>query len=321
MGKLVIAGGSGFIGRHLIRSLKDNGLEMIVLTRSEGSRSRDPDYRDVRFVQWTADDPDWINELAGADAVVNLAGKPIGSGPWTNRSKSLIMSSRVDTVRTLVNAIQSVSSPPRCYIQASAVGFYGTHTTMNVTENDGPGQGFLADVCRQWESGIIPLNTLGIRSVCLRFGIVLGIHDGFYRRMACLVRHFMGTIIGSGQNWISWIHYQDVVKIIRRAITDAGMTGAYNATAPQPIQNGPFMHTLAQTWSRPLLPSPPLFVLRMTLGDMLDELILASHHVVPHRLLQSAFTFHYSNCGNALLQLREECRRRKHPISCPKNPQ
>lgn len=316
--KIVIAGGTGFVGKHLVRELHKSDADIVVLTRSPGKRSGDPDYHHVRLVQWSPEDTDWIAELENADAVVNLAGRSLIAGRWTRSVKNEILASRLESVRILVDALKCVDRPPKTFIQASAVGFYGTRTGMNVTEEAAPGSGFLADVCRQWENGLESLTQSStVRTVILRFGVVMGIDDGFYRRMACMTRRFMGTIPGSGDNWLSWIHVQDLVSILLRSIHDTAMNGVYNAVAPRPIQSGDFLHALAKTWSRPLIPSPPLFILRMTLGEMLDELILASQHVVPHRLMEMNHEFRFSEAVPALDALREECRKRATPVECP----
>ncbi|HPQ38819.1 MAG TPA: TIGR01777 family oxidoreductase [bacterium] len=316
--KIVIAGGTGFIGRHLVREFHKTDTDIVVLTRSPGHRSGDPDYHHVRLVQWSPEDSEWIRELEGADAVINLVGKNLAAGRWTRSVKEAILQSRIESVRMLTEAVESLPAPPNTFIQASAVGFYGNRTDINTTEATPPGRGFLADVCTRWEAAARPLvDQTGMRTVILRFGVVLGIEDGFYRKMACMVRRFMGSVPGPGDNWISWIYIRDLIAIITRCLHDSLMRGIYNAVAPEPVQSSEFMHMLAATWSRPVMPSPPMFILRLALGDMLDELILASQHVIPDRLQRIGHDFEYSNAESALTALHNECRKRSEPVECP----
>jgi uncharacterized protein len=199
-------------------------------------------------------------------------------------------------------------------IQSSAVGFYGTQTGLNTSEIARKGSGFLAEVTHKWESTLDPLKQVAdVRTIILRSGVVLGIEGGLYKKITCLVRHFIGGIIGNGKNWMSWIHIDDLVRIIERALKNSDMSGVYNSVAPEPVQSAEFMRKLAKTWHRPLVPTPPVTLLRLALGDIVDELMLASQHVIPACLTAEEFTFNYPSLEKALQALHSQANRRDLP--------
>ena len=316
--KIVLSGGSGFIGRHLVERFLSRGWEVVLLSRQPEKLEQDPLFSRVGLVKWSTHTDSWYNCLADADVVVNLAGKNLSAGRWNARMKAEIISSRTDPLEAMTRCFDSIDSYPELFIQFSAVGYYGRTTSMNTSEDAPAGKGFLSEVCQKWESGLSQIKDVDeTRLVILRPGVVLGIEDGFYRRMACMVRHFMGAVIGKGQNWVSWIHIQDLVGIVDQVIDRKEVEGVINAVAPEPVQSREFMKNLAATWSRPLLPAPPLFVLRLTLGEMVDELVLASQHIAPERLWKMGYKFRFSSSHEALSDLRDKCSKRKTPIPCP----
>lgn len=288
---ILISGGGGFIGSALGKELRSSGHRILTTTR------RRTDSKD----RLTWNPPSLISPdiLSAFDAVVNLAGESIASGRWTERRKELILSSRVDTTRALVESMKRADPKPGTFISASAIGLYGPHGDEYVTEDTPPATDFLASVCRSWEEEALAARELGIRVVLVRIGGVLEADGGALPAMALPFRFFLGGPIGDGKQWFSWIHRDDVVGIIRFSLENDSVSGPVNATAPHPVTNREFSSALGKTLGRPSSLAVPGFMVRLTLGE-LGGVLLAGQRVLPERVSKAGYTFRYPVIDEAL---------------------
>lgn len=294
--QVLVAGGTGFIGRALVQELLAAGHGVVVLTRravKEGALFPPP----VTIRRWSPREPLRPSLLAGADAVVNLAGASIARR-WTQAAKREILSSRTETTAALVKAMQASSSPPRVLVNASAVGYYGPRGDEFVTETDPPGEDFLARVCREWEAAATAAEAAGVRVVRLRIGLVLG-RGGALARMSLPFRFFVGGPIGSGKQWMPWIHIDDLTGLIRFALEEDSLRGAVNGTAPNPVRNRDFARTLGRVLRRPALLPAPAFALRLVFGEM-AEMLLTGQRAIPKAALAAGFRFRFTELEPAL---------------------
>jgi len=293
--KILITGGSGFIGRALSHDLQEAGHEVIVLTR----RKEYPAPPAIKVVTWSPPKLILADIISGIDAIVNLAGESIFGRRWTKRQKDLIRSSRIDTTRAIVESIKNVKQRPRLLISASAVGYYGPHGDEYVTEETPSGDDFLARLARDWEAEALKAQELAVRVVLMRLGIVLGMEDGALPKMALPFKFFLGGPIGSGRQWFSWIHRDDVLGIIKFLLEDETISGAINVTAPNPLRNREFISALGMALRRPSSFSVPGFLVRVALGEFAD-VILNGQRVIPKRLLNAGYQFKYPEINEAL---------------------
>lgn len=289
--KIVITGATGFVGRRLTGSLLDEGQEVCALVRRESSL-----HPRVSAFAW--DDPE--EALAGSAAVVHLAGEPVGQR-WTPEARQRIRSSRVDGTRRLIEALSTVSDRPPVLICASAIGIYGSRGEETLSEQSPPGTDFLAEVCTEWESQAGLAESLGMRVVAVRIGVVLGKGGGALQRMLPPFKAGVGGKLASGRQWMSWIHIDDLVRLIRFAI-ESPLSGPVNATAPNPVTNAEFTRALATTLHRPALFPVPGFLLKIGFGEM-AEVLLASQRVLPRAAENAGFRFNYPHLGAALASI------------------
>jgi uncharacterized protein (TIGR01777 family) len=291
--KIVVAGGSGFLGRRLVGACRGDGHDVTVLTR------RAPGADDVL---WTpgAGVASWAGVLEHADAVVNLAGEGIADKRWTAARKREILDSRVLATRTLSDGIRGCAHPPRLFLSASAVGFYGTRGDEELTERSTGGSDFLATVCRAWEKEA--REAAGVtRVVLLRTGVVLAGDGGALPRMALPFRFYVGGRLGSGRQYISWIHVDDWVGMVRWVLSNAPSSGPVNLTAPSPVTNEQFTRELAAAMHRPARFPVPAFALRAMLGrELADALLLGGQRVLPATAQQLGFQFRFATVEAAL---------------------
>lgn len=295
--KIVIAGGSGFIGEPLCRQLLANGHEVVVLSRNPKSVAAG------RGLVWDARSQGaWTTELANADAIVNLAGENIGEGRWTDERKRRMVDSRLNATNALVEALRRASPRARAFVSASAVGYYGPRGDEEIDESIGPGADFLSDVCRQWEGAARAAESLA-RLVIVRIGIVLDPEGGALKKMLLPFRLFAGGKFGSGKQWMSWITRDDLLRLFVWAIENDRARGVYNATAPNPVRNEEFTKTLGRVLHRPAIAPAPAFALRLALGEMADALLLTGQRVMPRRAGEGGFTFEHERLEPALRQL------------------
>lgn len=287
--RVLIAGGTGFVGSYLVWVLRQAGHEVLVLSRRPGAE-----------LSWDGrTSGPWAGKLAECDAVVNLSGESIAAGRWTKARKSALRDSRLDSTRALVDAIGSASKKPDVLVNASAVGYYGDRADEVLSDSSAPGRGFLADLCRQWEAEALKAEAHGVRVVVPRIGVVLGPGGGALPRMALPFKLFGGGPIGSGKQWLSWVSREDLAGLIVHALTHE-LKGPFNAVSPNPARNADFSRELGRTLGRPSwLPAPP-FALRLALGEMADELLLASQKCVPQKALSSGYKFAQPDLPSAL---------------------
>ena len=286
--RVLVTGGTGFIGKALVRDLQGRGHEVVLLTR-----------RDIP--------PPGVllspELLFGVDAVVNMAGESIAGARWTASYKNKIRDSRLQLTRSLVDAcLESAAKGqvvPQILISFSAVGYYGNHPAADFTERNQPGTSWLAGVARDWEAEATRAKDAGIRLVILRLGVVLG-PGGFLERISLPYRFFTGGPAGDGRQWISWIHRDDVVEVTARALSDLEMQGAYNVTAPQPATMGEMSVAVGAALARPSWLRVPAVALRILFGEMAEELILQGQRVIPERLLALGYSFRHSQLQTAV---------------------
>jgi uncharacterized protein (TIGR01777 family) len=310
--KVLMTGATGLVGSALTQSLVGDGHTVCRMVRRETvSRKNDSLAQaagpKVIDVPWDPEASggltfeDSQGDIAGADAVVNLAGASIMGGRWTQQRKMVLRSSRVRTTRALVTAVARLKTPPKVLVSASAIGFYGSCGDEVLTEDGRPGKDFLAQVAREWEAEAEKARALGIRVALMRFGIILASQGGALPPMMKAFQFFAGGRIGSGQQWMSWIAIDDVIGILRYALDDASVSGAVNVVAPQPVRNAEFTRELGRAMHRPAFFPAPAFALRLALGEeMADSLLLASQRVEPARLRQLAYRFRHDTLSDAL---------------------
>jgi uncharacterized protein len=299
--KILVSGGTGFIGESLVKSLLARGDEVAVLTRNPGR------VRAGRGLAWDARSQGaWSEEASRADVVINLAGENIGEGRWTEERKRQLVDSRVDATNALVEALtealQREPSHPRTMISASAVGFYGDRGEAVLDENASRGAGFLAELVEQWENAARKAESLA-RLVIVRVGVVLAPDGGALKKMILPFKFGGGGPMGSGRQWMSWIDRTDVIRLIEWAIATESARGVYNATSPEPVRNRDFARALGRALHRPAILPAPAFALRIALGQMADEALLASQRVVPAHAAAEGFTFTKPTLEKALADL------------------
>ena len=292
--KFAVAGASGFIGRALVRRLEAEGHSVVRLVRRSVERLGEIEWNPV------SGDVEQRPALEGLDGFVNLGGSNLAVGRWTAGRKDEILRSRVETTRTLVAVMTRLNHRPAAFVCASAVGYYGDRGDEVLTEGSRPGAGFLATVCRAWEEEARIAESVGIRTVLLRLGLVLGRGGGALQRLVPVFRAGFGGALGDGRQWVSWIAREDVVGAVRRALMDGGLAGPVNVVAPNPVRNAAFSEALARALGRRVLWPVPAFVLRAVYQEMADEVLLASTRVRPQRLIDGEFAYAHPDLDEAL---------------------
>jgi uncharacterized protein (TIGR01777 family) len=311
--KVLIAGGTGFLGRPLASRLALAQHEVVVLTRNEIIGR--PAER-LRYVPWKPDGTipiagrssgggrsrgnDWTNEVADANVIVNLAGAGLADERWTPDRRNLLRSSRRASTESLVTAVRHASARPSVFIQSSAVGYYGTVNGAPLDESSPAGADFLASLCVEWEAAAEPVVGLGLRLVLARTGVVLAADGGALPKLAAPFRAFVGGPIGSGQQVISWVHRDDWLSMITWAIETPEITGPMNVTAPTPVTNAEFARALGRALHRPSWMTTPAFVVRAAAGEIADVAVLAGQRVLPAKAMGFKFGFRYPDVDRAL---------------------
>ena len=297
--KIVIAGGSGFLGRPLAEAFAADRHEVVILTRGTGHGRA---AKGARFASWTPGVPrgGWTAELDGAGAVINLAGESIAAKRWSAAQKHRILDSRVQATRSLVDAIRAARHPPSVFVSGSAVGYYGPLGDEIATEDRRAGSDFLANVCSQWEAEAARATSATTRVLCIRTGLVLEKDGGALRQMLPPFTLFVGGPVGSGRQYWPWIHRDDWIALVRWAIETASASGPINATAPNPVTNADFSRALGRAVHRPAFMPAPAFALRLLLGEMADALLLSGQRATPAKAERLGFTFRYTQIDDAL---------------------
>jgi len=291
MSRIAITGATGMVGTALSDLLKANGDEVIPISRSNRAGT----------VPWNIDeqtlDP---GALAGLDGVIHLAGSGIAEGRWTTERKREIRDSRVQSARLLVDSIAKLADRPKVFMTASGAGYYGSSHRGPVDEAAPQGTGFLADVCREWEGEARRAESLGLRVVIARLGVVLSPKGGALQKMLPPFKFGLGGPVGSGQQRLGWIALEDAAAALGFLARQADASGPYNLTAPEIVTNAQFAETLGRVLGKPAKLPVPAFALKLALGEMAEETVLADSPVLPKRLLESGFAFRFPELGGAL---------------------
>lgn len=298
MKTILITGGTGLIGRYLIKSLSKDSNTIYVLTRSESRFENN-----VNFINW---DPDSqrldLSNIPAVDYIINLAGASIDGSRWTNSYKRKILESRLTSTSLLFKEIKKLKQKPSLYIGASATGFYKKNTKVAQVEEDYKGSDFLSDVVAKWEKESNNFMKYGIRTVLLRIGLVLSKDGGVLKKLHPIFKLFLGVPIGSGRQTISWIHIKDLVDFIHKSIGDNKIIGAYNLTAPEVITNYKFTEELALVWKRPVFPKifkAPSLIVKLLFGEQ-SSLVLNGLNVSSKKIESTSFKFSFTNIKSAL---------------------
>ncbi len=308
---ILITGGTGLIGRALVTKLIEDGHEVTVLTRNP-EKAKTILHSGSLTKKWDGiNTSDWASIIEQTDVVINLAGASIAGESlqailtrrWTDQQKNRILQSRLNAGKALVTAIQAASKKPAVLIQASAVGFYGPHENQIIPENTPPGTDFLASVCQSWEESTAEVEEMGVRRVVIRTGLVFAPEGGILPLMLLPFRLFVGGPIGNGKQAVSWIHLDDQINAIRFTIENESAHGAYNLSAPNPVNNAEFGRIAGKKLRRPNWLPIPGFAIKLVLGEK-ATLVLDGQQVVPQRLLEAGYEFKYKTLETALQDLR-----------------
>ncbi len=298
--KILIAGGSGFVGRQLSQMLIQNGYEVAWLTRGKSNQNQIKTFNwDIKtgFIDTKA--------FAFADVIVNLAGAGVADKKWTKAYKQELFDSRIKATKLIAHALQKNSHQVKAYLAASAIGIYGNTTSLNAKEDETPATNYLAQLCTDWEASTQSIAKLGIRTATVRVGVVLGLEGGFVKQVSALTNYYLGAALGSGKQYTSWIHLNDLCRMFIWLIEHENLTGIYNGVAPNPISNKTLTKLLAKQLHKPIiLPNAPAFMLNLIFGEM-ASMLLASQHVSAQKIIATGFNFKFDTAENALANLFE----------------
>lgn len=316
--RVFITGGTGLIGHNLARTLREAGHHPVILSRRADEVRRNPDMWGYQVVAGDPTSPGrWQDEVDGCDAVVNLAGHNLFAERWSSAVKAKIRDSRVHAAEQLVAAVRGASTRPMIFVQGSAIGYYGPHGDEEITEESPQGSDFAARVCRESEEATHPLEDLGVRRAIVRTGIVLAQGEGALGVMTPIFKLGPGAPIGSGgrlgfasgQQWMSWIHLDDIVGIFRLALENPQAIGPINGTAPNPVRNAEFSRTFSDVLRTPMTPwrrfvpvGPPDLVLKLMLGEV-ATVVASGQKVLPTKALSLGYSFHYPELAGALREI------------------
>ncbi|AFY90041.1 MULTISPECIES: thylakoid membrane protein ThyD [Chroococcidiopsis] len=300
--KVAITGATGFVGSRLVERLKSEGHQVVVFSRNVNKAEKvfpKSTFPNVEIIAYTPTESGaWQDAIAGCDGVVNLTGEPIGEGRWTPQRKQEILNSRKLGTQKVVEAIAKANPKPSVLVNTSAIGYYGTSETATFDESSPAGSDFLAQVCQEWEAEAQKVKELGTRLVILRFGIVLGM-GGAIAKMITPFKLFAGGPIGSGRQWFSWIHRDDLVNLIIAALTKPEMEGVFNATAPNPVRMSELAQAMGEVMQRPSWLPVPNLAIEALLGEG-AIVVLEGQQVLPKRTQASGFNYQYPSVKEAL---------------------
>lgn len=305
MGKrIIIAGATGLIGKRIIYLLLNKGYSVCILTRNIESAMRRFNDTSIDFINWDYSMPsdNLIEYIENSFAVINFAGASIGGKRWNESYKRVLYDSRIVTTRKIAEAISKCKNKPECLINSSAIGYYGTTRTEVLDEDSKPGDDFLSKLCFDWEKEAYSMEKHGLRVITLRIGIVLDKCEGALQKFLLTFKLFIGGHQGSGKQWISWIHIDDLVNLIFFVLENKEIKGAINCTSPNSVSNKQFCKTLGKVLNRPSIFPVPGFVLKIAIGEFAKYLI-KGRKVIPFRATKNGFQFRYDNLENALTNL------------------
>lgn len=300
--KIILTGGTGFIGKRLVETLVAAQHDIILFTQNPESIDMSV-YPSVQLRAWDGKTPGaWAEEMERADAVLNFAGEPIAAKRWTSQQKERILTSRVNATRAIVEAIRHTKKKPSVLVNASAVGYYGAVENDDVLETCKRGDGFLSMTCEKWEQEALAAEQLGVRVVLLRTGVVIGDGGGALKKMALPFKMFVGGPVGSGRQWFPWIHLDDVVNIALFAIQNSALAGPVNVAAPDPVTMKQFCDALGGAMHRPSWAPVPGFVLKIALGEM-SGMLLTGQRSIPAKLNHAGYDFLFPKLDGALINI------------------
>lgn len=291
--KILISGSSGLVGSALMESLETGGHDVARLVRHAPSSANEIEWSPDRYSIALA-------RIEGFDAVVHLAGESIAEGRWNDEKKARIRDSRIKSTQLLSESFAQLLQPPKVFVSASAIGYYGNRGDEILTENSKPGDDFLAGVGVEWEKATKKAIEKGIRVANLRFGVILDAHGGALAKMLPPFRMGIGGRIGDGKQWMSWVALDDVVSIIEFVLLNDSLSGPFNVVAPNPVRNAEFTRALGKALSRPAFLPVPAFGARLAFGEMADALLLSSQRVEPARLKEAGYQFQFPDLSGAL---------------------
>ncbi len=298
--RILITGATGLIGKSLCQRLAEEGHEIVVLSRRPKAAELVPGAKTFR---WEAEEGAPGPEVwEGVEAVVHLAGEPVAASRWTAGQKKRIRESRVTGTRNLVGGIEKLSSRPKVFVSGSAVGFYGNRGDDVLTETSDPGEGFLVDVCLDWESEATRARDLGLRVALVRTGVVLSAEGGALEKMLPPFKLGLGGRLGGGRQWFPWIHLDDIAGVVRHALLTPAVTGPINGAAPGIVTNEVFTKELAAALHRPVFLPVPELALRIAMGEM-AEVVMASQRVSPKVAEETGYRFRYPQLREALAEI------------------
>ncbi len=295
--KIVIFGGSGFLGRKLIDSIKEDFK--IVLASRNAERFIHLNDKIIEVVQYTNDVESFLKIIEGSDVVVNFSGASIADKRWNEKYKKIMYDSRVKTTSLISYAISKCTNKPHTLVSTSATGIYGNRGDELLYEESEPGNDYLANLCKDWEHEAFKSIEYGVRTVCIRVGIVLDKEQGGFKKMARPFKFFVGGALGNGKQYMPWVHIEDIINIYTEAITNKSLNGVVNGTAPNPVTNNEFSNVLAKILKRPNIFKVPKFALKIIVGE-LGDIITASQRVISKKLLDSGYRFKYKEIEKAL---------------------
>lgn len=298
--KVAITGATGFVGSRLVEQLQATGHQPLILTRNRDAALKV--FPNLEVVGYTpTESGEWQEAISGCEAVVHLAGEPIAESRWTAKQKQEILNSRQLSTQKIVEAIAKANLKPAVLVNASAIGFYGTSETATFDENSANGNDFLAEVCQKWEAEAQKVKDVGVRLVILRLGIVLG-DGGALAKMIPAFKLFAGGPLGTGKQWFSWIHRDDLVNLIIEALTRSNIEGVLNATAPNPVRMSELCQTLGTVLNRPSWLPVPSFALEALLGEG-AQVVLEGQQVLPKQTISYGFDYQYPTLKPALAEI------------------
>lgn len=296
--RIILAGGTGFIGQELVRVLNQNGHQVILLTRKFSPQSKNPL---LTHAQWDGKTlSSWAQFFEGADAVINLCGEPVAGKRWNERQKNLILSGRLEATHAICEAISKAVKKPEVLINASGAGYYGNRPDEMLSESAPSGKGFLAQTCVTWELAAKRAESLGVRVVMLRIGMVLANDGGALEKLLPPFYFYAGGPLGSGKQGLPWIHRDDVAGIILHLLLHREISGPVNTVAPEMVTNEQFSKVLGKILHRPARLKTPAWTLKLILGEMAEELLLSGQKTVPAKLLRAGYQFKYPELEPAL---------------------
>jgi uncharacterized protein len=298
--KVAVAGATGFVGPRLVERLQEEGHQVLLLVRNRSkAQARFPKAEVVEYTPKFSGP--WQQSISGCDGVVNLAGEPLATR-WNDSVKKEVLESRTLGTEKIVEAIAQANPKPSVLVSASAIGYYGTSETATFQETSDSGNDFLAHVCQEWEAAAEKVKASGTRLAIVRIGIVLGPEGGVLARMMLPFQVFAGGPLGTGQQWVSWIHRDDLVNLMIKALTDTSVAGVLNGTSPNPVRMNEFCQALGQTVKRPSWLPVPGFALELLLGEA-AKLVLEGQQVLPQQTQATGFQFQYPTVQAALAQI------------------